>query len=137
MPYINVKLVKDQVTKNQKSEVIEGITNLVVNVMHRNRLETVINIDELNLDDWAIGGKSLEDESNKNRNVSFVNIKVSKGTTNPEEMEIMMKKTKELMTKILGNYDKMNYFIMDELNPDGWGLDGISMTTRNKLEQES
>ena len=28
-----------------------------------------------------------------------------------------------------------NYFIMGELNPDGWGFDGISMTERNKMEQ--
>ncbi len=136
MPYVNVKIVKDQVSKAQKKQIIEGITDLIVNVMHRDRSLTVINIDELNADQWAIGGKSLEDESNKNRNVSFINIKVSKGTTNPAEMEKMMQESKKLMSKILGNYDKVNYFIMDELNPDGWGFDGISMTTRNKLENE-
>lgn len=136
MPYVNVKIVKDQVSKAQKKQIIEGITDLIVNVMHRDRSLTVINIDELNADQWAIGGKSLEDESNKNRNVSFINIKVSKGTTNPAEMERMMQESKKLMSKILGNYDKVNYFIMDELNPDGWGFDGISMTTRNKLENE-
>lgn len=136
MPYVNVKIVKDQVSKAQKKQIIEGITDLIVNVMHRDRSLTVINIDELNANQWAIGGKSLEDESNKNRNVSFINIKVSKGTTNPAEMEKMMQESKKLMSKILGNYDKVNYFIMDELNPDGWGFDGISMTTRNKLESE-
>ncbi len=136
MPYVNVKIVKDQVSKGQKKQIIEGITDLIVNIMHRDRSLTVINIDELNADQWAIGGKSLEDESNKNRNVSFINIKVSKGTTNPAEMEKMMRESKKLMSNILGNYDKVNYFIMDELNPDGWGFDGISMTTLNKLESE-
>jgi len=45
----------------------------------------------------------------------------------------MLKATKELMVNILGNYDETNYFIIDELNPDGWGFDDISMTIRNKM----
>jgi 4-oxalocrotonate tautomerase len=28
-----------------------------------------------------------------------------------------------------------NYFIINELNPDSWGFDGISMTIRNRMEQ--
>ncbi|EHJ00110.1 4-oxalocrotonate tautomerase [Clostridium sp. DL-VIII] len=67
--------------------------------------------------------------------VTFVNIKVSKGTTNPDEMDRMMKATKELIIKVLGSSAVTNYFIIDELNPDGWGFDGISMTERNKMEQ--
>ena len=27
-----------------------------------------------------------------------------------------------------------NYVIIDELNPAGWGFDGISMIERNKIE---
>lgn len=134
MPYINMKLVKSQVSLEQKYQIIEGLTDLVVNIMQRDRNSTVIAIDELNEDQWAIGGKTLSHELNKGRIVSFINIKVSQGTTNPDEMDKMMKGTKELMTRILGNHDEINYFIMDELNSDGWGFDGISMTLRNKME---
>lgn len=38
------------------------------------------------------------------------------------------------MTKTLGNCEKANYFIIDELNPDAWGFDGVSMTIRNKMD---
>jgi 4-oxalocrotonate tautomerase len=47
----------------------------------------------------------------------------------------MMIATKGLIIKVLGSSAIPNYFIMDELNPDGWGVDGISMTELNKLEQ--
>jgi len=135
MPYVNIKLVKNQVSSEQKDQVIEGLTDLIVNIMGRDRFSTVITINELNENQWAIGGKTLSHELNKNRIVSFINIKVSKGTTNPVEMDRMIKESKELMTKVLGNNDDKNYFIIDELNPDGWGFDGISMTNRNKMEQ--
>lgn len=134
MPFVNMKLVKNQVSSQQKRQLIEGLTDLIVNIMGRDRHSTVITVDELNEDQWAIGGRTLDAEINKNRIVSFVNIKVSKGTTNPDEIDKMIKATKELMKKVLGNTDEINYFIMDELNSDGWGFDGISMTERNKLE---
>ena len=46
----------------------------------------------------------------------------------------MIKETKKLFIRVLGNYDITNYFIVDELNPDLWGFDEISMTERNKME---
>jgi 4-oxalocrotonate tautomerase len=42
----------------------------------------------------------------------------------------MIRQTKEMMTDILGECEIANYFIIDELNPDAWGFDGISMTVR-------
>ncbi len=66
----------------------------------------------------------------------FVNImKVSKGTTDPDEINKMMKAAKELVTKVLGSSAVPNYFIIDELNPDVWGFDGITMTERRKMGQ--
>ena len=134
MPFVNLKLVKGQASQGQKNRLIEGITDLIVNVMGRERNMTVITIDELERDQWAIGGKTLNHPMFQNRIVSFVNIKVSKGTTNPDEISKMMKSTKALLTDVLGNYDETNYFIIDELNPDGWGFDGLSMTDRGKME---
>jgi 4-oxalocrotonate tautomerase len=64
-----------------------------------------------------------------------VNIKISKGTSNPEEMAKMMKETQNLLVNILGNSEEANYFIIDELNPDAWGFDGIPMTIRNKTSK--
>ena len=135
MPFVNVKLVKGQVTLEQKRELIAGITDLIVNIMGRDRNFTVITVDELGRDNWAIGGNTLEHTSLENRIVSFVNIKVSKGTTNSDEMARMMKATKDLLVGVLGNSDETNYFIIDELNSDGWGFDGLSMTDRGKMEQ--
>lgn len=135
MPFVNLKLVKGQVSSEQKKKLIEGITDLIVNIMGRERNLTVITLDELTRDNWAIGGKTLEDTTLENGIVSFVNIKVSKGTTNADEMARMMKATKDLMVGVLGNSDETNYFIIDELNSDGWGFDGLSMTDRGKMEQ--
>lgn len=134
MPYINVKLVKEQVTPEQKKRIFEGLTDLIVNVMGRERTLTVITLDELSETQWSIGGKTLDQLSKKGA-VSFVSINVSTGTTDAEEMSKMMKATKELLAEVLGNGEEANYFIMNELNPDAWGFDGMSMTDRRKAIQ--
>lgn len=133
MPFINVKVIENQITLEKKKELVAELTDLIVNVMGREREYTVITIDELKEYQWAIGGVTLDESSNKEIAV-FVNIKVSKGTTNPDEMNTMIKAIKELIVRILGNSAITNYVVIDELNPDGWGFDGISMTERNKME---
>jgi 4-oxalocrotonate tautomerase len=46
-----------------------------------------------------------------------------------------IKAGKELVKRTLGSNDITNYYIINELNPDSWGFDGISMTIRNKMKQ--
>jgi len=134
MPFINLKLVKGQVSAEQKVKLVEGITDLVVGIMGRDRNYTVITVDELEAGQWAVGGKLINAGSDKI--VSFLNIKVSKGTTNPEEMENMMHAVRKLMSDVLGSCHETNYFIIDELNPDAWGYDGIPMTTRRRMNEQ-
>lgn len=136
MPFVNIKLVKGQATHEQIEKIIEGITELIVNIMGRDKDLTVITIDELKKDHWAIGGKAISCMP-KERIASFVNIKVSKGTTNSDEMSEMMRASKNLMKEVLGSTDETNYFIIDELNPDGWGYNGLSMSERGKLEADA
>lgn len=131
MPYVNLKIIKNQVNAEKKKELMSGLTDLIVDIMGRERKYTVITIDEIEGSQWSIGG-ILIDQNTFNKEINtFINIKVSKGTTNADEMNRMIKATKELVIKILGNSAETNYVIIDELNPEGWGFDGISMMERN------
>lgn len=132
MPYVEVKLVKGQVTPEQRQQIVEGLTDLISTVMGRKREFTVITITELEPAEWAIGGRTLAERGPEAGRVFFVNMKISKGTSNPEEMAAMIREVKTLFAGVLGKIETANYFIIDELNPDAWGFDGISMTVRNK-----
>ena len=57
MPYVNIKITKEgNVTKEQKAALIKGATDLLVNVLHKNPASTVVVIDEVDLDNWGLGG---------------------------------------------------------------------------------
>lgn len=55
MPYINIKITDEGVTKAQKQALIKGATNLLVNVLGKNPQTTFVVIDEVNTDNWGIG----------------------------------------------------------------------------------
>ena len=59
MPYVNIKITNENVTKEQKARLIEGATQLLVDVLNKNPATTVVVIDEINTDNWGIGGECV------------------------------------------------------------------------------
>ena len=59
MPFVNIKITKDGATPAQKAELIKGVTDLLVKVLHKNPATTVVVIDEVETDNWGIGGEPV------------------------------------------------------------------------------
>jgi 4-oxalocrotonate tautomerase len=59
LPYVNIKITKEGATKEQKAALIKGVTDLLVNVLGKNPKTTVVTIDEVETDNWGIGGESI------------------------------------------------------------------------------
>ena len=61
MPYVNIKITKEGATSEQKGELIKGVTDLLAKVLGKNPATTVVTIDEVETDNWGIGGESVTD----------------------------------------------------------------------------
>ncbi len=59
MPYVNIKITREGVTPEQKAQLIAGVTQLLVDVLGKNPQTTVVVIDEIDTDNWGIGGESV------------------------------------------------------------------------------
>jgi len=59
MPYVNIKITKEGATVEKKAELIKGVTDLLVKVLNKNPATTVVVIDEVDTDNWGIGGESV------------------------------------------------------------------------------
>ena len=59
MPYVNIKITREGATAEQKAELIKGATQLLVDVLGKNPKTTVVVIDEVELDNWGVGGESI------------------------------------------------------------------------------
>ena len=61
MPYVNIKITKEGATKEQKEKLIVGVTQLLIDVLDKNPKTTVVVIDEVDTDNWGIGGVSVSE----------------------------------------------------------------------------
>jgi 4-oxalocrotonate tautomerase len=59
MPYVNIKITREGATPAQKAELISGVTQLLKDVLGKNPQTTVVVIDEVDTDNWGIGGESV------------------------------------------------------------------------------
>jgi 4-oxalocrotonate tautomerase len=59
MPYINIKVTREEVTKRQKQELIAGATQLLVDVLGKDPSTTVVVIDEVDTDNWGFAGEQI------------------------------------------------------------------------------
>ncbi len=59
MPYVNIKVTNENVTADQKQKLIKGVTDLLSDVLGKNPKTTMVIIDEIDTDNWGIGGESV------------------------------------------------------------------------------
>jgi len=59
MPYVNIRITQEGATKEQKEQLIKGTTQLLQDVLGKHPMTTVVVIDEVDVDNWGIGGESI------------------------------------------------------------------------------
>ena len=59
MPFVNIKITPDGATAEKKSQLIAGVTKLLQDLLDKNPQTTVVVIDEVETDNWGIGGETV------------------------------------------------------------------------------
>ncbi|HTR44442.1 MAG TPA: 4-oxalocrotonate tautomerase family protein [Thermodesulfovibrionales bacterium] len=65
MPYVNIKITKEGATSEQKAALIRGVTELLARILGKNPHTTVVTIDEIETDNWGIGGETVTQRRKK------------------------------------------------------------------------
>ncbi|MEB6558041.1 4-oxalocrotonate tautomerase family protein [Acinetobacter pittii] len=60
MPYVNIKVTggDEAPSTEQKKKIIQGVTDLLVEVLNKNPASTVVILEEVPMDNWGIAGKT-------------------------------------------------------------------------------
>nr|WP_298682521.1 4-oxalocrotonate tautomerase family protein [uncultured Dongia sp.] len=62
MPYVNIKITREGgTTRAQKAAIIKGVSQLLLDVLNKPLAATFVVIDEVELEDWGVGGLPVED----------------------------------------------------------------------------
>lgn len=59
MPYVNIKITREGASAEQKAKLIKGVTELLADILGKNPQTTVVVIEEVETDNWGIGGESV------------------------------------------------------------------------------
>jgi 4-oxalocrotonate tautomerase len=64
MPYVNVKLIEGVLDSDQKREMIEKVTEAMIEIEGENMSGvTFVVVDEVKSGDWGIGGQAMTTEA--------------------------------------------------------------------------
>lgn len=61
MPYVNIKVTREGVNKEQKARLIKGVTDLLVEDLNKTPATTFVVIDEVEMENWGVGGLPVMD----------------------------------------------------------------------------
>lgn len=59
MPYVKIELTREGVTREQKQQLIAGVTNLMSDILGKDPNLTHIVLQEIELDDWGFAGEQV------------------------------------------------------------------------------
>ena len=59
MPFVNIKITNEGVTPEKKVQLIQGVTQLLQDVLGKDPQTTSVVIDEVATDNWGIGGETI------------------------------------------------------------------------------
>ena len=60
MPYIHVRITREDFSAEQKAAIIRGATELMVDVLNKDPETTFVVIEEVDLDNWGVGGLPVQ-----------------------------------------------------------------------------
>jgi 4-oxalocrotonate tautomerase len=67
MPYVNIKITKEGATAEQKKQLIQGVTRMLQDVLGKNPQTTCVVIEEVDTDNWGIGGETITERRKRER----------------------------------------------------------------------
>lgn len=70
MPYVNIKVTREGVSTDQKAALIRGVTDLLADVLGKAPNSTFVVVDEVELDNWGIGGLPVPEYRNSRETAS-------------------------------------------------------------------
>ena len=59
MPYVNIKITREGATAEQKARLIQGTTQMLKDILGKDPQTTVVVIEEVDADNWGIGGETI------------------------------------------------------------------------------
>lgn len=123
MPYIEVHL-HPAPSDAQAKTLANGITDAMVNIMHKRREVTAVHISGATPMLWHIGGSTITGPT------AYVDVKITEGSNSREEKAALIAHLNGLLQQTLGDLAEASYIVIHELPGTNWGYAGCTQAER-------
>lgn len=121
MPYINVKLNTKE-SDELREKIVDIVLENTTNILNKKADVTSVLVEFVSQKSWSIGGK--------NSTTFYLDIKITKGTNTKEQKANYIKKTYKDFYGLLGEITPASYIVIDEIEADSWGFEGLTQEYR-------
>jgi 4-oxalocrotonate tautomerase family enzyme len=121
MPQVNITVIGDSPSAEQKATLFEKITDLMVSVLGRNRKLVVVSVTAALASDWSAGGATRTGGGVAGAQAV---LKVLAGTASDQQKAQMIEQLTSALCDVLGQPSMPLYAIFEEIPPSSWGYDG-------------
>ena len=121
MPYINVKLNAKE-SDDLREKVVAIVLENTTNILNKKVDVTSVLVEFVSQKSWSIG--------EKNSTTFYLDIKITKGTNTKEQKANYIKKCYEDFNKLLKYINPASYIVIDEVEADSWGFEGLTQEHR-------
>lgn len=134
MPFISLRIAKNEISAAQTGELIENITTLMTNVMHkkRERISVQISLEDPKL--WTVGGKPISEMHGCGVRMS---IDVTAGTNSIADKENMVAAATVMLDEVLTVNTEATYIVINEIPGESWGKGGIMLADRTRADRKA
>ncbi|KAG1707600.1 hypothetical protein GQR58_003262 [Nymphon striatum] len=133
MPYIEVKIAKKRITKQEVRILSSGITEVMSGILNKKRSLVAVSIETIDPDKWFVAEKEvLEHELT----TAFVSARITEGTNTVKEKEDAIEAINQLLNQVLGTMTEASYIVLEALPSTDWGYSGKTQEYR-KLSNKS
>lgn len=131
MPFVHIHVAGVSVGAHEIRELQAQATDFMVDIMRKRPEVTAVLVDVAKPGSWSVGGEPV-------RVAAHLDVKVTRGTNTHEEKARFVAAVAAMFKRVLGpDLPLATYVVVDEIEADAWGYDGITQEERRFLRAQS
>jgi 4-oxalocrotonate tautomerase len=130
MPFVHIHVAGAAIGGREKQELQRQATDFMVTIMRKRPEVTAVLVDVAEPGSWSIGGEPVPV-------AAHLDVKVTRGTNTHEEKARFVAAVASMFKQVLGpDLPVATYVVVDEIEADAWGYDGITQEERRFLRSQ-
>jgi len=131
MPFVHIHVAGVSVGTREIRELQAQATDLMVDIMRKRPEVTAVLVDVAEPGSWSVGGEPVPV-------AAHLDVKVTRGTNTHEEKARFVAAVAAMFKQVLGpDLPLAIYVVVDEIEADAWGYDGITQEERRFIRAQS